>query len=508
MKSLFITVKLRSVIHSSLMKAFLKKLAFPGWRYALAVLIVIAALGYFFFGRGGDQGATMVVTRGDFRQQVSVSGTVVAAKDADLGFAANGRIAGAYARVGQHVGAGAILAQIENGDLVAALAEAEADLAALKAGTRREEIAVASAAVASAEAALVDTVQDAYTVSDDAIHNKTDALFTNPRTADPKLTFSVSNATLKAAVERDRADIELVLASWALLVSKLTDANAADSAKQSQIYLARITTLLANTNAAVNQGVSDATITAATLSSYGTTLATARADGDDAAGALTSDSAELDSALKNLALKQAGSTPETIAAQQATVENAKATLVKTRVVAPFSGIVTRMDAKVGEIVSPNTSLIAMQGDGLFQIETFIPEVSIARVAVRNRATTTLDAYGSAAPFAAEVIAVDPAETIKDGVPTYKTTLTFLARDPRIRSGMTANVDIETGVLHDAIVIPRGAVGTKNGTPYVSVLDQGNVVERSVMTGPSPALGQVEILSGLSRGDIILLSPAP
>ena len=267
MKSLFITVKLRSVIHSSLMKAFLKKLAFPGWRYALAVLIVIAALGYFFFGRGGDQGATMVVTRGDFRQQVSVSGTVVAAKDADLGFAANGRIAGAYARVGQHVGAGAILAQIENGDLVAALAEAEADLAALKAGTRREEIAVASAAVASAEAALVDTVQDAYTVSDDAIHNKTDALFTNPRTADPKLTFSVSNATLKAAVERDRADIELVLASWALLVSKLTDANAADSAKQSQIYLARITTLLANTNAAVNQGVSDATITAATLSS-------------------------------------------------------------------------------------------------------------------------------------------------------------------------------------------------------------------------------------------------
>ena len=93
MKSLFITVKLRSVIHSSLMKAFLKKLAFPGWRYALAVLIVIAALGYFFFGRGGDQGATMVVTRGDFRQQVSVSGTVVAAKDADLGFAANGRIA-------------------------------------------------------------------------------------------------------------------------------------------------------------------------------------------------------------------------------------------------------------------------------------------------------------------------------------------------------------------------------------------------------------------------------
>jgi len=167
-----------------------------------------------------------------------------------------------------------------------------------------------------------------------------------------------------------------------------------------------------------------------------------------------------------------------------------------------------MDAKVGEIISPTTPLISMQSDGVFQIETYVPEVSIAQVAVGNPATTTLDAYGSAIEFLATVVAVDPAETVKDGVPTYKTTLSFLAADPRIRSGMTANVVMETGVLHSAVVIPAGAIGTKNGATYVSVLARGAVVSRAVTTGPSPALGQAHVLSGLTAGDVILLAPLP
>lgn len=485
----------------------LKNLIVLRWKYVLGAVIIVALGGYFFFGRGGDLGATLTIVPGDFREQVRVSGTVIAAHDVNLGFAANGRIAGTYARVGQHVPAGAILAQTENGDLVAALAEAQADLASLQAGTRSEEISVASAAVTNAEAALVDAIQSAYTVSDDVIHNKVDTFFNNPRT-DPKLTFSTSNANLRIAIERDRPTIESVLAQWAALVGKLTNTNAVDGASQTQAYLAQVTTLLANINAAINQGLPDSTVTSTVLSSYGTTLATARTNVNSAASTLTSTSATLESARKNLALKQAGSTPENIAAQQAVVAAAQASLAKTRVVAPFGGTVTRMDAKVGEIVSPTESLIGVQSDGIFQLETFVPEVVIARVVVGNPATTTLDAYGSSVEFPATVVAVDPAETVKDGVPTYKTTLSFLVADSRIRSGMTADVVMETGILPNAIVIPAGAVGKKNSGSYVSVVLNGTVVERVVTLGPSPALGQAHILSGLSSGDTILLSPVP
>jgi len=485
----------------------LGRLAFTGWRFALGALVVVALGWYVLIGRGNTFGPTFTVTLDDFREQVRVSGTVIATKDAALGFAANGRIAGVYAKVGQHVGAGAVLAETENGDLVAALAQARANLASLRAGARPEEIAVAETTVANARAALMGDIRTAYTVSDDAIHNKTDALFTNPHT-NPQLSFTVTNAALKIAVERERTDMELILADWALLVAELADDTVADSAVRARAYLAQVVTFLANVNLALNQGVSDQGTTTAELSAYGTTISTTRTGVNATLATLTNDVATLTAAESALTLKRVGPTDDAVAAQEALVRSAQAALQKTRIVAPFSGTVTRMDAKVGEIVSPTTSEISLQSDGIFEIETYIPEVAIARVAAGNKATTTLDAYGPTVAFPSIVVSVDPAETVKDGVPTYKTVLSFLSADPRIRSGMTANVIITTGTLQDVVVIPSGAVGAGVDGPYVSLVVGESVIARAVTTGSLPALGQIVVTSGLSAGDVILLSPAP
>jgi RND family efflux transporter MFP subunit len=479
-------------------------------QYVVLAIIVLFVGKIFLFPSQEGVGDTFLVSARDFPQQVSVSGSVIAARDADLGFATSGRISGVYAHVGQRVLAGTIIAEIENGDWVATLAqrrfalkEAEAKLATLRSGTRSEELVVKEVAVASAEVALRDAVQNAYTTVDDAIHNKVDTLFANPRT-DAKLSFSVSNVSLKLQVEARRAEVEKTLRAW-------EDGATASNAQKN---LATITSFLAEVNAAINQGVPDQTTTSTTFATYSSTLATARTNVQTAIATLTSAQATYISADAEYKLKLAGATVEDIRGQEAAVAGAEAQaqsalseLAKTRVIAPFSGIVTRMDAKVGEIVSPTESLIGMQSDGLFQIETFIPEVAITRIALGNMATTTLDAYGSSASFRASVVSIDPAETVKDGVPAYKTTLAFLDADARIRSGMTANVLIETGILPNAIVIPSGAVG-RSSEQYVTVVVDGDPIRRTVMTGPSPALGQAHILSGLSAGEVILLSPVP
>lgn len=497
------------------------KHAVSHWRYGAGALMVLAGIGYFYFGGGSNVGATLTITPGSFKEQVSVSGTVVAAQNVDLGFAASGRIAGVYARVGQYVAAGTILAEIENDDAAAALTQkraarmqAEANLASLRAGTRPEEVAVASVAVENAKTALVSAIQSAYTASDDAVHNRIDTFFINPRT-NPKISFNVSDAALKSSVERERMEVETVLTAWGKLAATVTPSTAAHAAKESQAYLTQLTAFLVDTNIVINQGIPDQTIPAATLSSYGTTLATARTNVNTGATTLAANISSYESAETTLTLKKAGPTAESIAAQEAAVavaaaevRSAEAKLVATRVAAPFSGTLTRMDVRVGEIVSPTSSEISMQSNGVFEIETFIPEVNIARIARGNAATTTLDAYGSSIVFPAAVIAVDPAETVREGVPTYKTTLAFLEADPRIRSGMTANVVIETGTLHDAVVIPSGAIGIKDGAPYVSVVQGDTIVSRAVVTGSSPALGQAHVLSGLSAGEVILLLPAP
>jgi multidrug efflux pump subunit AcrA (membrane-fusion protein) len=141
--------------------------------------------------------------------------------------------------------------------------------------------------------------------------------------------------------------------------------------------------------------------------------------------------------------------------------------------------------------------------GKFEVEVNVPEVDIAKIAVGNSAKITLDAYGDEVEFTAHVSKYDPAEKIVDGVPTYKTTLLFDKEDARIRSGMTANITIETSKKENVIAIPGRAIITKEGKKYVRVLqDDGTQKEVLVVTGLRGSAGLVEIVSGLKENDRI------
>ena len=502
--------------------------------YALiAVAIVLIAGGVWYMLSSGGEEDVIIVSRSDFVAETSVSGTVVAAQAVDLGFTQSGRVAGVYAAVGQIVAQGALLAQIENGDLSAAVLQkeaaletAQADLAELVSGTRPEEIAVSQAEVASKETvlsqanqALFDAILDAYTESDTAIRNDTDQIFDNPN-VNPQLKLFVTDTHTKLTAEGGRTAMEGMLVAWNSALSSLSaSADLSSATSLAEQNLTATKNYLAQVNTALNTAIPSTNITQTTINGYIDDVATARGNIGRASSALTTAVTAHKNAVtarttaaRNLELKEAGSTPAEISAQEARVKaaeadlaNARAQLRKTLVVAPFSGIVTRMDAKMGEIISPNTPEIALQSVGTFQIESFVPEVNIAKLAVGNPAEATLDAYGPSVQFPARVVAIDPAETVRDGVSNYKTTLQFDAPDPRIRSGMTADVLIQTAHNEDTIVIPQAALYTKDGAHYVDVRVSRGRQARLVETGLS-SLGKVEILSGLSLGEAVYLSP--
>lgn len=213
-----------------------------------------------------------------------------------------------------------------------------------------------------------------------------------------------------------------------------------------------------------------------------------------------------------LTLKLAGSTPEQIAAQEAKVKSAQASvgniqaqINKTIIYSPINGVITKQNAKVGEIISANTELISIISEAEFEIETNIPEADITKIKIDDNAMITLDAYGDEEVFDARVIAIDPAETIIEGVSTYKVTLQFLEENGRIRSGMTANIDILTAKLQDVFTIPQRAVIYKNGDKFVRVLDLGSdeFGEVKVETGLHGSDGRLEIISGLKEGDRVI-----
>ena len=169
-------------------------------------------------------------------------------------------------------------------------------------------------------------------------------------------------------------------------------------------------------------------------------------------------------------------------------------------------MVTKTDAKVGEIVSSNTPVVTLMSADTFQIESFIPEINIARVKLEEDAKITLDAYGEDALFYAKVVSIDPAETVRDGVSTYKVKLQFSEADSRIKSGMTANVSIVVFKKENVIVMPRGVIFERDGKKFVQVERGKEISDREVTLGEVSALGQIEISSGLSDGEVVLLNP--
>jgi len=140
------------------------------------------------------------------------------------------------------------------------------------------------------------------------------------------------------------------------------------------------------------------------------------------------------------------------------------------------------------------------------MEAYIPEADIAKVAVGNKAEVTLDAYGSDQIFPASIYQIEQAETFLDGVATYKVKLKFDKEDSRIKSGMTANIDIITKEVKGALTLPGRALTTKDGSRYVNILDseKENYTENKVEIGVKDNTGMVEIKNGLKEGDFVAI----
>jgi multidrug efflux pump subunit AcrA (membrane-fusion protein) len=511
------------------MLLFLKK---PITITALVVLVVLA--GFFYFREGSAPTYEFIVAeRGNLVQEVSVTGRVQAAEKVNLAFEKVGKIARVEVKVGDRVGQGRVLAVQENAVLVATLAEAEADvkvqlakLDELKRGTRVEEIRVQEVKVANAKSALadakknlVDKINDAYTKSDDALRNKVDQLFIGPRTADPRLNFSIADSKLRSTLESGRFTIEVMLLSWRASLDTLTTASALTQYTDiAQANVSQVKTFLNDVALALSTLSSGITLSQASIDGYRTDVSTARTNVNTANVNLTTAEEKLSDALSGVALaeeelllKRAGTIEEQVSAQEAKLEQVQAAvlsteadLAKTVLRSPIQGIVTQQDAKVGEIVAANAVVISVISESQFEIEVNVPEADVAKISLGDRARVTLDAYGSDVVFEAVITEIDPAETVIEGIATYTTTLQFVEKDSRVKSGMTANTDIRTDERQGVIAVPRRAVITKDGARLVRIVEGVSIKEVPVVTGLRGSDGTIEIVSGIGEGDKVII----
>ncbi|WP_295879615.1 efflux RND transporter periplasmic adaptor subunit [uncultured Thiohalocapsa sp.] len=194
---------------------------------------------------------------------------------------------------------------------------------------------------------------------------------------------------------------------------------------------------------------------------------------------------------------------------------ARAELARTRLTAPFAGVVAEVSGELNEYVTPSPPgiptppAVDLIDDSCFYISAPIDEVDAARVRLGDDARVTLDAYQDRefpgvvrriAPYVldqekqartveVEVVIADPPE------------------DPPLLAGYSADVEIVTAVADDTLVIPTAAIAPGFGDVPDAVLvvgADGVLVARDIGAGLAN-WERTEVTAGLRAGEHVVLS---
>ncbi len=503
----------------------------------IATLFVIGTAIIFFtlFSKPKIEEETYLVTSGRVKQYVKVSGQVEASNDANLSFQTSGAVAFVGVKVGDKVDQDKVLVTLSAGDAQAVLLQSQANLssaqavlAQLRQGARKEELAYkeqvldnTKTSLSESYSALPDVIQNVDATTADVVKNKFSSLF-SVSNSKYLLSFSSCDQRLQRDIEVKRANIEIILADFQKKSSVITVISPTDNLDVTfeQGYQAALATndlvgslsnLLLLPCSLSNSNLDGYRMT---LSSVKTTMTTLFSDITNKRSALITAKNNFKQASRDLELTQAGTDPYKIQAQRASVEQAQAqvtqarsNLNKTVLIAPFSGVISNVAVSVGETVSLGKVAISMLSiDGL-EIEAKIPEVDIVKIKTGSAVDVTLDAYGKSIIFPATVTRINPTATTEGTVPVYKVIVTFLGKDERIKQGMTANVNIVTEDKLDIIFLPARfvrVITTEKGE--VVVLQNGSRVSKSVTIGIRGSESELEIKDGLVEGEKVLPLP--
>ena len=344
----------------------------------------------------------------------SAQGYVTPVRHADLSFRTGGRAMQVLVNEGDQVKTGQPLVKLQDAELKAALAAAQADLKRLQAGTRAEEIAAAQANLDVASGQVKAAQNDVDRVKNGA-----------------------QLAADFASAQAQLAQAELQLKDTKDTYDQVVSGH--DTCKQFGAQcggLGRLEEQLRVQVAAVQAGHDAAQARVAQVyASGGDDLRSAQARLNIALGQREAEQARLN-------LLKAGSMTEEIDAAKARVAQAQAALDETVLLAPFDGTVTEMIARAGEIVGPGPRIASVADLTQWQVDTDdLSEVDVVNVQPGAEVNITVDALPGAT-LKGQVTSDVPRSIVKRGDVTYTVKVAISSPDPRLKWGMTAFVDIK------------------------------------------------------------------
>lgn len=240
---------------------------------------------------------------------------------------------------------------------------------------------------------------------------------------------------------------------------------------------------------------------------------------------VASDQENITVAQDTLAQTQAGADPLNLQGSQLSVQKAQEALDQANqnlsnyyVTAPFAGTIAAVPANVYDQASSGTTVATLITTEQYA-DLSLNEVDAAKIQLGEKATLTFDAIPDLT-LTGTVAQLDPVGTVTQGVVTYDVRVGFDTQDPRVKTGMSVNADIQTAVAENTLTVPSAAIKTTNGVSYVQVFNPplptstGATASQGIVSVTPPQNVTVttgisdntntQILSGLTLGEQIVV----
>lgn len=447
----------------------------------LALVLIGTAISAPALGEQANNGSgqeTAQVEQIDVDIVVSTTGIVVEDRNASLGFGVSGTVEEILVEEGDVVTAGQPLARLDSTNLSLQVQNAEQALVIARANFDRLTEPPTAAQRAQAETALANArVQ-----------------LTNAQTA--RLNAPDQQMVTCMGVDTARTNLNDAQTAYDRYIRDGLNADPTFSANTDH----PAAVALDNAQRAFNQADAQCRVAGNNAQDNGQVIAaeSAVAQAEAALAALTDDPTETELAISNAQVRQA----------EIALEQAQRNFNNATITASFDGVVSAVNLRIGQTVSPGAAVIILADLDPLHIEADVDEVDVTQLSVGMPASMVMDAL-DAAKLTGEISRIAPIGQVVQGVTTYGIQINLTGEVSNvIRAGMGGEVDIVVGTLKDALVVPTRAIQRDDTTEYLLIPQtEGDPVQVAVTSGQS--VGELTVVvplnpSELGAGDTVIV----
>ena len=181
------------------------------------------------------------------------------------------------------------------------------------------------------------------------------------------------------------------------------------------------------------------------------------------------------------------------------LENAQKQWDDTKIVAPFSGVITSRNTEIGALVNVGTSIAGIADISQLKISLSVSESYVYQLQKGQKVNVSTDIYPDMT-FSGNITNISPKGSTTHTYP-IEISITNNSKNP-LKAGAYVNVRVDLGEDGQSLMIPRDAIVSSVKDPSVYVVNNGVAQLTKITTGQNYDT-YLAVTSGLNTGDQVV-----